>query len=247
MAPRGGWLTSFRRGTTDGTLRSMSDAVDRRCPSCHALVALDAGWCGQCFTPLAAPDVDPTPASDPSPSEAASGAVSRPTSATRPDQSAVASEAFWPCPICQSRNPIAADTCQVCGTPFAEVMRGEPERPHVTPREALTRSLIFPGLGHRAVGRTTDGFVRGVLFGLSLSIAVLAGLGGVGSVALLAIVVVNLLTAIAVYVLSALESWRLAGGGDLLVPSRTLLWILVGEVFLSMGIVGFAVVTTNRG
>jgi hypothetical protein len=155
--------------------------------------------------------------------------------------------AFWPCPVCHERNPIAAEVCQTCGTPFAQAMRGGADRPQVSARDARTRSLIFPGLGHRAVGMPTDGFVRGVLFVVSLGIAVLAGWGGTGSGALLAIVVVNLSLAVGVYVLSAIEAARLAEGGDLIVPSKTLLWILVGDVFLSIAIVGFAVVSATRG
>ena len=225
----------------------MSDAADRRCPSCGALVATDADWCGQCFATLSvSPEPDPVPASAPV-GGATDDRASAPPAASPEGEAASTLPAFWPCPVCQARNPVAADACETCGTPFAQAMRGGSERPHVTPREAVTRSLIFPGLGHRAAGYATDGFVRAILFGISLSIAVLAGLGGVGSVALLAIVVVNLITAIGVYVLSAVEASRLAEGGDLLVPSRTLLWVLVGEVFLSIAIVGFAVVSATRG
>jgi hypothetical protein len=64
---------------------------------------------------------------------------------------------------------------------------------------------------------------------------------------LLAIVVVNLSLAVGVYVLSAIEAARLAEGGDLIVPSKTLLWILVGDVVVSIAIVGFAVVSATRG
>jgi hypothetical protein len=50
-----------------------------------------------------------------------------------------------------------------------------------------------------------------------------------------------------VYVLSALEAYRLAEGGDLLVPSRVLMWVSVGVVFLAVAMLALAVVTTTRG
>ena len=64
---------------------------------------------------------------------------------------------------------------------------------------------------------------------------------------MLIIVLAFLLIAVAVYVVAALEASQLARGGDLIVSSRTILWVLVGAIFLSVAVAGFAVVSATRG
>jgi ribosomal protein L40E len=212
---------------------------DRRCPSCHALVALDADWCGQCFTslvePVSAPErIEPASASE------------RIEPASRSGDGAAPPEAGWPCRVCGGRNPIEADSCETCGTPFAALMRDEPERRDVSPKDAVAWSLLFPGLGHRAVGRTSDGVVRGVVFVLSFGMALLLGIAGVRSGPAFVVFLLLLVTGLAVYALSAVEAHRLASGGDLVVPSRPLLWVLVGVVFASIVMLALAVVSATR-
>jgi Double zinc ribbon len=204
----------------------------RRCPNCDALVATDAAWCGQCFTSLVEPlAADPVP--EATRSSPAVGAPER-------------KEAFWPCPVCDTANPLEADACVTCGTPFAELMRSEPERKDVEAKDALAWSLIFPGLGHRLVGRGTDGIARGVLFAIAFAMALLVGFGGAGSGPALGVFALFLATALGVYVLSAIEAVRLANGGELIVASRVLLWLLVLVIFLAVAMLAVAVVTATR-
>jgi hypothetical protein len=207
---------------------------ERRCPNCGALVTVDATWCGQCFASLVGPEAAPVPehAATPAVGEAPARAGER--------------AAFWPCPVCGGHNPIDADPCVTCGTPFAAAMRSEPDRPVVEPKDAVAWSLLYPGLGHRKVGRATDGLARGVLFGLSFGMAVLIGLGGVRSGPAFGVFLLLLLSGLSVYVLSAIESYRLATGGDVLVPSRMLMWLLVGVIFLTVMLLAIAVVTATR-
>jgi hypothetical protein len=49
-----------------------------------------------------------------------------------------------------------------------------------------------------------------------------------------------------VYVLSAVEAVRLAKGGELIVASRVLLWLLVLVIFLAVAMLAAAVVTATR-
>ena len=207
----------------------MSD-VERRCPNCGALVTASATWCGQCFASLEEP-------------RAATVAPPAPATGAAPQERRAP---FWPCPICGEENPIELDVCAVCGTPFATVMRAEPERPAVAPRDAMIRSLLFPGLGHQLVGRGTDGMARGVLFVVTAGIAVLLGLATAASGSLTASFALFVLAAIGVYVMSAVEAYRLAEGEDLLVPTQTLVWILLGVVFLGVALLAFGVVTATH-
>ena len=77
---------------------------------------------------------------------------------------------MWPCPVCETANPIELDFCATCGTSFASMMRQETSaRRRSTRATAFRRSLLFPGLGHRMIpGRAVDGFARGVLFAMLL-------------------------------------------------------------------------------
>jgi ribosomal protein L40E len=218
---------------------------ERRCPSCGALVAPDATWCGQCFTSLREPPGHP----DPGPTAVATPSATGGT-ASASAQTATASDAgtapYWPCPVCEGRNPIEADVCATCGTPFAAVMRTDEARPNVEPRDAVLWSLVLPGLGHRLVGRGLDGFARAVLFVMSVGMAVLLFVSN-GSALTSALTLLFIATAIAVYAVSAIEAARLAQGGELMIGSRVLLWILVGMTFVSVGALALAVTNATPG
>ena len=70
----------------------------------------------------------------------------------------------------------------MCGTPFAALMRMDERPPDVDPSTALAvRRSIFPGLGHRKVGRPVEGLARGVLFAILAGMAVLVALAGASS------------------------------------------------------------------
>lgn len=202
-------------------------------------MSADADWCGQCFAPLKGPEPPPEPAAEHAPA---------PSSGRASDGGDTKAEAFWPCPVCEGRNPIAADVCATCGTPFATVMREQADpRPRVDGGDALRWSLVFPGLGHHRMGRTMDGLARAVLFGVSAGMAVMMVLGGLRGAVTLSVFSLFVLAALAVYGLSAQETRRLLRGGGLLVSSRVLMWVLVGVIFLSVGALTLAFVTAAEG
>jgi ribosomal protein L40E len=238
MAPPGRRLRSFTPADRGGTLRQVPDD-DRTCPSCGASVSKDAEWCWRCLTslrPAAEPEAPPNPVAD-APAE---GAAERRAPATP------AREPFWPCSVCGAENPIALDTCSVCGTPFAHVMRAAGEHARVDPRDAVVRSLIFPGLGHRALGRSADGLARGVLFAVTFGLGILLAIAAAGSAALVGAFVLFLVAGIVVYAMSAIEAHRLASGGSLLVPTQVLMWVLVGVVFVGITLLVIGVVNATH-
>ena len=163
-----------------GYPRTVSVVDERRCPNCSALVSADADWCGQCFASLRL-EPDPTPGPVPGP-------VPGPLPATGPLRAdeprggpGEERRATWTCPACEHPNAIELDACEVCGTTFATLFRQEETRPSVDPRRAFTSSLLFPGLGHRALGRGADGVARGVLFLWTFGTAILILFSGVSS------------------------------------------------------------------
>jgi hypothetical protein len=223
-----------RRRGSRGYPQSVSQR-ERRCPNCDALVGLGAEWCGQCFASLAVR----TPAAEPPLAvvgEAAGSAVS---------ERSAPSEPTWPCPACDAPNAMALDACRVCGTTFASLMRRDDRPPAVDPRDAFVRSLAFPGLGHRAVGRGGDGLARAVLFLMAIAIATVALLSGPTVPAVASVALLFGTLAIATYVGTAFEAARMARGRGAVLSSRAILWILVGLLMGSVLMLSLLVITAG--
>jgi hypothetical protein len=153
----------------------------------------------------------------------------------------------WECPACRAENEIEAATCRVCGTPFARLLEEERRGPAPEPGRAVSRSLLFPGLGHAAVGRGAEGLARAVVFGYTLAIviAVLAMRSGEGFGPFLPLVLVSAAAGIALYTLSAVDAGRLARGERQVLSTRALLYGAVGLILLT--IVILVVVGTRVG
>jgi hypothetical protein len=213
----------------------MSVVEERRCPNCGALVSEDADWCGQCFASLR-PEPEPEP-------QAAPAAV-RPAGPVLADGER--RDPTWACPTCEHPNPIDLDVCAVCGTPFAALFRENEARPAVEPRAALTRSLIFPGLGHRMLGRGADGVARGMLFLWTFGTTLLILVSDVSAGPVVSLLALYGLLAVAVYVLTAFEAYRIAQGGAPIVSSRVLLWGAVSLVLVSVLMATFIIFTAAR-
>jgi ribosomal protein L40E len=208
----------------------VSVVEERRCPNCHALVSADAEWCGQCFTSLR-PKID-TPPEAPPPAS--------PVRVTADPSAAKAGTAMWTCPVCGEENGLDLDACAVCGTSFGALFKQD-ERPAVDPRYALTRSLIFPGLGHRAVGRGADGLARAVLFVYTFCTALLILISGPSSGPAVGLLALYGSLAVGLYVLTAVEAYQMAQGGGPIVSSRVLLWGVVTLVVLSVLMAAFTI------
>ena len=211
--------------------------IERRCPNCDALVSEEADWCGQCFADLRrSPPPPPTP-----PVGAEDALVSGdPETAVRPQ-----GDPFWPCSVCGAHNPIVLEVCETCGTPFSAVMRGVTKR-DVDAQAALTRSLVFPGAGHAMLGYPIDGFARGVLFILSVGLAIFLSIAAPHTAVMLLAILLMLGLGVGVYVLSAMEIKELSARGRLMVPSKFLLWVSVGVMFLVVGAIALSVATSTR-
>ena len=213
---------------------------DHRCPNCNALVSADAEWCGQCFSSLRAPTPEPAAAAVP--------VVARPREGsddeTQGEREAPA-KLTWPCPTCGSQNDLALDLCSVCGTSFAALLREERATPTVSPRDAFLWSLTFPGVGHAKAGRAPDGIARGTLFVLSFGLALVIVVSGVSSPPVFGVVVLLLGSAMVLYLGSAAEAYRIAGGGSPFVSSRTLLWATVALIMLSVSLLAVSIVSVN--
>jgi ribosomal protein L40E len=215
---------------------------DRRCPKCGALVSEDAEWCGQCFTSLREPIPSPAPVPTAADATVEAGAAA-PTAAPPATDEPIG--AFWPCPICGTRNPIVLEACEVCGTPFAAVMRGETRR-DADPDAAFRRSLLFPGLGHAMLGYSLDGFARGAVFALAVLVVIFLPLSVPTTALTILAVVLSAGAAIGIYVLSAAEIRRLAQRRALLIESRFLLWGAVGLMMVTVGAIALSVASETR-
>lgn len=222
-----------------------ADAVaERRCPTCGALVAVDADWCGQCFASLEGASTLPTgPPPGPEPPVE--------VGADRGDDSAraAASVPHWTCPSCGEENDLDADPCPSCGTPFARLFREPRSTPDVARGRAIAWSLAYPGLGHRLAGRAGEGFARGAVFTLALGgiLFLVVSRAGHSLGPILTFLFVYALFGIAVYAFTAVEAGHLADGGDPLVSGRAFAWVAAGLVLVSLAVSVFIAVGAIRG
>jgi ribosomal protein L40E len=213
-----------------------------RCPNCGALVSPEADWCGQCFAVLG-----PAEASEPQ-----RGATPERPATVTADRGGLEIEggrAAWTCPACEARNPIEASVCETCGTPFARLFQEEDERPEMDPQSAAVWSMVFPGLGHWKLGRKADAIARFAMFGWSfgaLMVLVVSRIGKGGFGPTFPLFVLFAFASVTIYVLSAVDAYRIASGEEPLINSRTLLWASAGLVVLSVLIASFVTLPSAR-
>jgi hypothetical protein len=154
--------------------------------------------------------------------------------------------ATWPCPACGNENALDLDACSVCGTTFASLMRQDEAPPRVDPKDAASASLLYPGLGHRKVGRGLDGLARGVLFTVLAAMAATVLISGVDSAGTLGVLLLFVGGALLVYLGSAYEAYRMAAGEGPLVSSRALLWATVAIVIGSVMVIAVSLISAAR-
>jgi hypothetical protein len=207
---------------------------ERRCPSCGALVAADAEWCGQCYASLRASVATPHPAASGAP------AGSMPTTApfARHDERTGAPTA-WRCPTCEAENELGTIACRLCGTPFGRLFDDPATRPpDVSPTVAAGWSLLLPGLGHWMAGRRADAVARFVLAawvgGMLVLLLASRGSDGFGSVGPL--VALFAAASVAVWSEAVVDARRVASGLPPAVSSRMLLWGCVALIGLSIAL-----------
>jgi ribosomal protein L40E len=236
-----------------------------RCVSCGGLLAPDADWCGQCFQPVVRPEPAAVPEpqavpdeSDPREDADAPDAPDAPEMLTRSATVAMpggggveiaGGTASWDCPVCDARNPIEASACSVCGASFARLFQSPEEgRPSVDPKTAALWSLAFAGLGHWRAGLRAEGVARMILFAWTLGtvLVILVSSGG-GFGAGWSLFGLYAISAIGIYVLSAVDAHRVAAGLDPLVPSRMLLWSSAVLILLSIVLATFVTIPAARG
>jgi hypothetical protein len=202
---------------------------ERRCPSCGALVAADADWCGQCLASLREP-ASATPAA---PGRIAVATASRLGHGAGGDEPLAA----WRCPTCDADNDLDVHSCRICGTPFSRLFEGPQRPPAVSPGAAAAWSLLLPGLGHWFARRHAEAVARFVLAAwvggmLVLLLVSRDGKDGFGTVA--ALVGLFAIAAIALWTEAAIDARRLVAGMRPVVSSRTMLWACVALVVLSI-------------
>jgi hypothetical protein len=196
----------------------------RRCPSCGGLVGEEAEWCGQCLAPL-----ERARTGGPAPRSSAPGGVPGAPIRVEGDR------ASWACPACGTQNPLEANACSSCGTPFSHLFeRPGQGGPTVAPHRAAALSLLFPGIGHAAAGRVAEGVARGVVFLYTLGTGLAILLLGGGSGILLPITAMSLAASAGLYALSAMDARRVAAGEPQLLSTRMLLYAGVGMMLLTL-------------
>lgn len=150
---------------------------------------------------------------------------------------------FWTCTRCGTENPLEAESCSVCGTTLAELVRPpSKERPERDPGTVTLISLFFPGAGHAYLGLWGDFAARAILQVWVVGVALLTATQGGGVIA-----IVFAVAAFVLWVVAAHDAYREAtkDHGSALLKGRTYLWVVLGLlVVLIIGV--FMAATTGR-
>jgi hypothetical protein len=130
----------------------------------------------------------------------------------------------WSCPKCETKNPLAAQACSVCGTPFGDVVLPPVERPERDPNMAALLSLFLPGAGHAYIGSMGQAIARAVLSIWVVGVVVISLFaGGKSNSGLVTLVFAFVATAL--WLVAAHDAYREAKG-----DARSV--ILKGKLFL---------------
>jgi hypothetical protein len=116
----------------------------------------------------------------------------------------------------------------------------------VDPKDALSASLLYPGLGHRKLGRGLDGLARGVLFTVLAAMAATVFVAGVSSAGTFGVFALFLGAALLVYLGSAYEAYRMAEGEPSIASSRALLWATVAIIIGSVMVIAVSLISAAR-
>jgi hypothetical protein len=153
VAPGGRLRAAVPGAGPGGTLPRMMG--ERRCPTCGALASAEAEWCGQCFAPLdragAPTEVEGVAGSSPV-ATAGPKAIPGTTGGSIEVEGGMLA---WTCPACETRNPIEANECSVCGTPFGRLLAEPTTAPEIEPQpRPCGRCLAGLGTGSSGAGPT---------------------------------------------------------------------------------------------
>lgn len=208
-----------------------------RCPSCGALVAADADWCGQCFASFRSPPAA-TSAPEPEPEPEPDALTETPALSVAPGLEAAGKDRgplpMWECPACGTENPFDGQVCAACGTSFGRLFDERAGSTVTSPRDAAFAGLV-PGVGHYRMGRHADGIARMLVFAGCLLVLGLFLFSASGKASAAIVLLFAVLTLLCVWE-SAYDSARLASDQRELVSAPQMIWAFLGAF-------GFAVAT----
>lgn len=142
----------------------------------------------------------------------------------------------WACKWCEARNPLAAQSCSVCGAGFGEILKEEKVQVARDPGTVALISLFFPGAGHAYMGHWGQAVARAVISIWAVLVCFFAGVqGGKGMVLAIAFGVI----AFSLWVISAHDAFREASGSPALalIKSKHFLYLVLGLLGLQVSMV----------
>ena len=145
-------------------------------------------------------------------------------------------EVTWACKWCEARNPLAEQSCSVCGAGFGEVLKEEKPQVARDPGVVALLSLFLPGAGHAYMGQWGQGVARAVVSIWAVLVCFFAGVqGGKGMLLAIAFGVI----AFSLWVISAHDAFREASGspGLALIKSQHFLYLVLGLLGLQISMV----------
>lgn len=209
-----------------------------RCPNCGALNPSGAEWCGQCLTRFRkTPPPPPPPLPGAAPAPDAGTATTPASTEPRPTLTPGRRGAFnvteagikWVCARCDTENPLEAQVCSVCGSPFADTVHPPKTVPERDPNTVAMYSLFFPGAGHWYLELKGQAVARAVLSTWVVLIALIGGIQGSLSLA-----IPFAIAAFALWGLAAHDAFREARRepARVILKGRTFVYVVMGLLML---------------
>lgn len=211
-----------------------------RCGDCGATNADTADWCSQCYADLRLASSTPE---RPSPSPSEPVADRGPVADPRGVDDQPTADGFrrrdgtveWECPACGDWNTVESLRCNTCGTTIAARWDGDADRAAAERRFSqpwtaiLALTAVVPGAGHIGLNLYGAGLARAVLYAVWLAGGVALWRAG-GALAGAPLV----LGAALLWAVSLADVVALRRGGRELLGGRSLLWLVVAVMVLSL-------------
>lgn len=214
-----------------------------RCEECGATNGETADWCGQCYAPLrSAPVQAPQRERAPEPPHPAPAGDGAPDAGRSREPSvegfrSTGDTVEWECPACGEWTTMETLECGVCATPLsARWLREDPDDSMPVTggfdepwKLAFALSAVVPGAGHIGLRHYGPGLARALLFAVWLMGGFALALTG-GALAGAPL----LLGAAVLWAGSLADIAALRAGRREVLGGRSLLWVVVAVVLLSV-------------
>jgi TM2 domain-containing membrane protein YozV len=153
----------------------------------------------------------------------------------------------WTCSQCETKNPLEAQICSVCGTTFAQVVQPKVEKPPRDANMAALLSLLLPGAGHAYIGSMGQAIARAIISLWVVSVVAFSLLAGGNSNSRI-VGLVFAVVATGLWMITAHDAYREAKGeaDSAILKGKAFLYVVLGLLMLLFVLLVSATLQASR-